>query len=62
MEKKRENGFTLANLKDANGYDFPGTWYYDEACTQQLPVGKKSSEYSRITMSDNGKTIYRKVN
>ncbi len=52
---------TLANLKDPNGYDFPGTWYYDEACTQQLPSGYKSG-YSRIKMADNGKTIYRKVN
>ena len=52
---------TLANLKDANGYDFPGTWYYDEACTQQLPSGYKSG-YSRIKMADNGKTIYRNVN
>ena len=51
---------TLANLKDANGYDFPGTWYYDEACTKQLPSGYQSG-YSRITMADNGKTIYRKV-
>ena len=51
---------TLANLKDANGYDFPGTWYYDEACTQRLPSGYQSG-YSRITMADNGKTIYRKV-
>lgn len=51
---------TLANLTDSNGYDFPGTWYYDEACTQQVKVGNKSG-YSRITMSDNGKTLYRKV-
>ena len=51
---------TLANLNDANGYDFPGVWYYDEACTQQLNAGKAGAAYSRITMADNGKTIYRK--
>ncbi len=49
---------TLANLKDTNGYDFPGTWYYDEACTQQVKAGNKTG-YSRITMADNGKTLYR---
>ncbi len=49
---------TLANLKDANGYDFPGIWYYDEACTQQVKAGNKKG-YSRITIADNGKTLYR---
>ncbi len=51
---------TLANLKDANGYDFPGTWYYDEACTQRVKKGNQTG-YSRITMADNGKTLYRNV-
>ena len=52
---------TLANLTDTNGYDFPGTWYYDEACTQKVAQGKAGSGYSRITIADNGKTLYRKV-
>ncbi len=52
---------TLANLTDNKGYDFPGTWYYDEACTQKVKTGNKNSSYSRITMADNGKTLYRNV-
>ncbi len=52
---------TLANLKDKKGYDFPGIWYYDEACTKQVASGNRGSNYSRITMADNGKTLYRKI-
>ena len=51
---------TLADLDDWVGYDFPGTWYYDEECTQQVAAGKRIG-YSRITMKDNGKTLYRKT-
>ncbi len=54
---------TLANLPaDDKGYDFPGTWYYDEACTSKLGKGKMNGDYSRITPNDNGKTLYRNVN
>ncbi len=51
---------TLANLPSADvGYNFYGTWYYDETCTNKLNSIKDG--YSRITPKDNGKTLYRKV-